>query len=221
MMEVFRVDVHRTAEPKPYNACERLAFVPPSRRVGGVPSVFVLHMLMPDYAQPKLSTRREGPGFCITAFAQMTPETRAAFESGELSNAHKLMRTYLLARCQWNESRARSNSKMIVLCPNLDTCSAFNVVTRRLGKIGHAKPFICNKSATFFDSPAVVECDINVHNFRKMALRGLGTVKKHLRRLFLDIGLVLEGEGNAELPERMMLAFRMSQLDLASVTHSI
>ena len=91
----------------------------------------------------------------------------------------------------------------------------FGFVAKGLIKKYNAKPFVARTSTSFHHEPGVLfGIDIDVHVFSYAARKGLHSMKDTLTSAVFDLGFVVEGRENRELPEQMLCAARLSKVDL-------
>jgi hypothetical protein len=87
---------------------------------------------------------------------------------------------------------------------------------------GNGKPFMVNKTGFFTKrqsgSSSYFEIGVNAHNFGPVATNGLRNCHGYFSKLVLDIGVTLQGDSEAELPERLLFAFRAVKPDLTKIT---
>merc|ERR1712154_358239 len=93
--------------------------------------------------------------------------------------------------------------------------SKFGFVANKLIKKYNAKPFLAKTSTTFYYEPGIYfGVDIDIHSFGYPAKKGLDMIKDTIHSAIFDVGFVIEGQENHELPEQMIAAFRESKLNI-------
>jgi hypothetical protein len=58
-----------------------------------------------------------------------------------------------------------------------------------------------------------LECDLDIGNSSKTARRIVSVCRRYMSALSVDIGFVIEGKTEEELPEEMMGAIRIHEVD--------
>ena len=184
----------------------------------------------------------DGPGTHICVVARMTDKTRDALrESG--GDARAMPPEVALVWRHFNAevdadgadapphaAVARRATKMVcmVAAGQEELPWAVRVA---IGQ-GNGKPFMVNKTGFFTKrertagsppgsgpgSGSYFEIGVNAHNFGPVATNGLRNCHGYFSKLVLDIGVTLQGDSEAELPERLLFAFRAVKPDLARIT---
>ena len=97
--------------------------------------------------------------------------------------------------------------------------SKFGFLAQKLINKYNAKPFLARQSTTYyFDSlDTHFGVDVDVHEFGYPAKKGLHLVKDSTAPAIYDVGIVIEGKSDQELPEQMLLCFRMSKLPIPTL----
>merc|ERR1719204_3044996 len=98
--------------------------------------------------------------------------------------------------------------------------SKFGFVTKGLIKKYNAKPFLARTSTAFEHVPQVLfGVEIDIHLFSFAARKGLHAIglRDTLASGIIDIGFVIEGREDRELPEQMLSSVRISKLNLDAI----
>eukprot|EP00483_Globobulimina_turgida_P010924 UN10945 len=91
----------------------------------------------------------------------------------------------------------------------------FGFLANRLLKRYNGKPFLARTSSTFYYEPCqYFAADIDVHVFGYTARQGLSFVKDTIQTAIYDIGLVIEGHSNQQLPEQILACCRISKMGI-------
>ena len=216
--------------------------------IHGCPTVYIANLMLPDYPPlnpvfGKYDRKKgpDGPGQHICVVARMTDKTRDALrEAGGDARAMPpevaLMSRHFNAEVDADGAdapphgaSARRATKMVcmVAAGQEDLPWAVRVA---IGQ-GNGKPFMVNKTGFFTkrersatsqtgtpNSGSYFEIGVNVHNFGPVATNGLRNCHGYFSKLVLDIGVTLQGDSEAELPERLLFAFRAVKPDLTRIT---
>jgi hypothetical protein len=67
----------------------------------------------------------------------------------------------------------------------------------------NAKPILIRKTGTIFRGTNYIEKDIHVHKFANMAKQSIFLLSSRCSKLYMQIGFVIEGKENSELPETL------------------
>mmetsp|Transcript_2905 Transcript_2905/g.10028 ORF Transcript_2905/g.10028 Transcript_2905/m.10028 type:complete len:301 (+) Transcript_2905:103-1005(+) len=82
----------------------------------------------------------------------------------------------------------------------------------------NGKPVIINKTGELHQGKSssgasYMEMDILVHKWQYIARKGLYSIKEHYCTLDAEVGFVIQGEADSELPERMLGAVEINGVD--------
>ena len=77
----------------------------------------------------------------------------------------------------------------------------------------NGKPVLINKSGSFFRRDGYIEHTVNVHLFSYIARKALHTLQPKFSRMVLNIGFVIEGRDDDELPECMLGVAKVIHMD--------
>ncbi|GMI28869.1 hypothetical protein TeGR_g14188, partial [Tetraparma gracilis] len=77
----------------------------------------------------------------------------------------------------------------------------------------NGKPVIINKTGAFFRKENHIELTIDVHNFAYLARKGLYSIMPKFPTMKLNVGFVIEGRDDDELPECMMGVGKLCYMD--------
>jgi hypothetical protein len=92
-------------------------------------------------------------------------------------------------------------------------------IQKSLVKQFNGKPVLTRPQHSFFKGTTdkgvpYFELDLDVHIFNSLARRGFYSMMSSMAKVVLDIGVVLEGKSDDELPENMLGCIRYSMVDL-------
>ena len=188
----------------------------------------------------------DGPGQHVCVVARMTDATRDALRASGGDTTRMPPEVALMSRhfnaevdaggadAPPHAAAARRVTKMVcmVAAGQEELPWAVRVA---IGQ-GNGKPFMVNKTGFFTKRErsrsqtteqrgsdpksrgSYFEIGVNAHNFGPVATNGLRNCHGYFSKLVLDIGVTLQGDSEAELPERLLFAFRAVKPDLTRIT---
>lgn len=122
-----------------------------------------------------------------------------------------LLKRFLEA-CNNDEENIRKRLKCIPRIVNPDEMQ-INFATKRLVTTYNAKPFMTGpRCHTFYRGENYLEVDVDVHRFCYLARKAGYSMMDELGRMVLDLGLVVEGHSDEELPEQILGCVRVARL---------
>jgi hypothetical protein len=77
------------------------------------------------------------------------------------------------------------------------------------------KPVMTRPQHRFFRGPGYLEVDIDAHYYAYIARKGMHAYRNHLDKMVFDSGFVLQGGAAEELPEQILAATRLHNLDFS------
>eukprot|EP00850_Spirogloea_muscicola_P002256 SM000008S22345 [mRNA] locus=s8:1116669:1119230:- [translate_table: standard] len=95
--------------------------------------------------------------------------------------------------------------------PDLDLTAA----ERKLALSFHEKPVLSRPQHEFFEGPTYLEIDLDVHRFSFLGRKFLHSLREKLRACVIDISLLIQANSLEELPEHMLCALRLHQIDFS------
>lgn len=183
-----------------------------------VPPVIVINIMAPWYApsNPLWGARvTDGKGYQLVLYAAITDWAAEAFRSGEITPSLKLLQSFIEASQQpgWADSDFRKRFKVIAKIANVKHVQ-FNFALRKLVNSYNAKPFIARDSSTMYTKPGhYFQVDIDIHaGFGYPARSGLWSIKDIISELIFDLGFVIEGHPDEELPEQILCCARIARI---------
>lgn len=125
-----------------------------------------------------------------------------------LSRAEKTLAKWLLGDDQYKTARLK-------LIPNVAAGPwvVRNLVTGKPTLIGKKLPISYNYNPKEGSKQDFLECNLDVGNSTKAAQKIVSVCRRYMTSLTVDIGFVIEGTTPDELPEEMMGAIRIHQID--------
>ena len=202
LYEVFATDIFssasrvdhastRFAMPEEYaNVDTKNAFVPP---------VFVVQIQIPAEEPSIWSPVTDGPGWSICMFFRITESTLKQLEN--LSTASPAVKLW----AQWCEKAPedkawRARFKFISSCSNLVELGVPSSIANY-----NAKPILIRRTGSLYrgEGNKYMEFDMHIHTFDTMAKKGIFYMTSLCAEMFCQIGYVIEGRTDEELPEAL------------------
>lgn len=113
-----------------------------------------------------------------------------------------------------DKGELRQRFKGIARMMNVDKVGLGGPI-KKLVSSYNATPFLIRTCSVFWRGDRYFEVDVDVHRFSYTARLGLRGVQEKIKSVVFDIGFVIEGHSDFELPENMLGAVRMGKLDLS------
>ncbi|ETO13394.1 hypothetical protein RFI_23983 [Reticulomyxa filosa] len=107
---------------------------------------------------------------------------------------------------QYNGKKKKKNINCIVLFCHSHTNEHIQYTNK-------GKPFLARTSSTFYHEPGkYFAADIDAHLFGFPARKGLSYIKDTINSMIYDVGFVIEGHTDEELPEQILCCARVSRI---------
>eukprot|EP01084_Bolivina_argentea_P138307 243523_1 len=179
------------------------------------PPLFVLNIMIPHYPPEIMGEKLDGESYQLLIYAHLTSEIeKEIMNSKDLRSSVKLLREFI--HSDLVNSDIRNRFKVIARMMNSNYID-FGFVGNRLIKRYNGKPFLAKTSSTFYYEPhKYFAADIDVHLFGYPARKGLSCVRDNIHSAIYDIGLVIEGNTNHQLPEQILACCRVSKIGFDS-----
>ena len=75
----------------------------------------------------------------------------------------------------------------------------------------NAKPVLIRRTGTIFRGPNYMEMDIHVHKFANLAKQSIHLITSRCSLMAMQIGFVIEGREDAELPETLFACIAVNK----------
>lgn len=175
-----------------------------------LPPLFILNLMVPNYAPELMGNKSDGEGYSLIFYAHLTSHTQQLIKQGKMLPAIDLMKDFI--HSDLVNSELRNRFKCIVRLMN-PSHTNFGFLANKLVKRYNGKPFLARTSSTFYHEPGrYFAADIDVHVFGYPARQGLSYVKDTIQTAIYDIGFVIEGHTNEQLPEQILSCCRISKM---------
>ena len=193
--------------------------VPQCEKEHALPPLLIINIMAPNY-KPEMGKngKCDGIGFQEVIYCHLSDNTTKKLQKFSKSTSAKKSplspSIKLFSQFTRNESLQKSRFKIIARCMN-GKYTKLGFVVNKLIKTYNAKPFVAKTSTTYYyEEGKYFGIDIDIHSFGYAAKKGFDLVKDMLPTIIFDIGFVMEGCANNELPEQMLVAKRVSKLGL-------
>lgn len=168
-----------------------------------------MNSCIPSYDPPNPvwgPTRTDGPGFSLVIYFLMTPETREALlDLDTAPPAVKLLRNFVLD----DSTEMRDRFKIMGDLVNFSELE-FGYATNQIVEKYNQKPVLSRPEHFFFtDNNSFFEVDIDVHIFGYVPKSVLAACRGELDKLHVEMGFVIQGNEDDELPETVLGQARM------------
>jgi hypothetical protein len=200
-----------------------------------VPTVLIVNVMIPDYAPDtgvfgKLAkVAPDGQGHQVCMVCTLADWAREAFENTKDWKDLPPELSLLLRYIEGEDGKdgfdppphswiPRQKTKVVVMVKGGQHELPWPV--RMALSKGNGRPFMTDRTGNFTKRGGCFEVDIDGHNFKPLATNSLRTCHAYFKYLILDIGIVIQGEDEKELPERLLTCLRVSYPDLEGVTAS-
>lgn len=160
-----------------------------------VPPYFIIQIQIPSEAPPMFATVEDGPGWAILMYFMITEDT--CKQLSNLATASPAVRLF----AQYCEKAPidplwRGRFKVICNCLNLEELGMPSAITTY-----NAKPVLIRRTGSLVRGSNYLEMDIHVHKFNNVAKQCIHTVSTRCGLMYMQIGFVIEGRDDKELPE--------------------
>merc|ERR1719384_916424 len=175
-----------------------------------LPPLFILNVMVPNYTPELMGGKSDGEGYQMILYAHLSQEIANQLQQNKLSPAVKLFKDFIHSDLVNSELRNRFKCIARIMNPNH---TDFGFLANRLVKRYNGKPFLARTSSTFYhEAGKYFAADIDAHVFGYPARQGLSYVKDTIQTAIYDVGFVVEGHTNDQLPEQIVACCRMSKI---------
>ena len=219
LFELYTVDLVRTPERLREST---MVFKPPS--IPGVtdvttgsayiPPMIIVSCGIPSEEPSMFNSEPDGASFMAIFYFVISEETLAALKGG-IDTAPPAVRL-LEEWCRRSETEPAFRGRFKAMCI-LDDIEKQGLPMPIPGYNG--KPVLINKSGEFFRRENHIEMTVNVHLFAYIARKMLYTIQPKFPTMCLNVGFVIEGRDDDELPEVMLGVGKLVYMDPASAPH--
>jgi hypothetical protein len=213
LYEVYGIDAYSSEQklahvgrviqlPEPDPAVEAL----------GLPSLLVINFMIPNYPPSGLLKKKvsDGPGWNLVIHCRLADATLADISAGRTPPSVELFRRFV---DPVNGSALRKNCLKCIFGAVDPNEPGFNMVTRKLVTSYNFKPFLSKTASSFYRAKSYFEIDIDIHTWGQTALSGFNSIKSRMSRMNIRGGIVIEADGDEQMPEQMLFANYLSHMD--------
>jgi hypothetical protein len=183
--------------------------IPAGHKGLAIPPLIIVNCQIPHHGPSFTGIAGDGKGANAVYFMRLNEATVTALkaDASTYSNALKLLIRFV------NESRTdkamRHNFKVICLVENMSELGMGS-----LSKLS-GKPVLTRATGTTIIAPSgdYMEFDINVHNFSALARKSLQSAQGYVAQMEQQVGFVIQGTQDDELPEQMLGVARVHLTD--------
>ena len=208
--------------------CEQIALysLPPNCPLP-LPPLCIINIMLPNY-KPEMGKTTDGPGYGILMVAHLSRElfdqltelakNPEAEVDGLQVNPVQLLLNFMKSD-ESQTDKVRERMKLINRCMNPKTVGFGWALNKALKKY-NAKPFLARTSTTFYYEPGLYfGIDIDISLWGYPAKKGLASMWEDIPKMIFDVGFVIEGRDDHELPEQLVCGLRISKMDFDTVAH--
>jgi len=158
---------------------------------------------------PMFGAPGDGVGYSLVFYFVMTKEGRRAIESGSTPAA----RLYERFCKGWQSEGLHSRLKCIPQVVDIHELDVGLTWNSFLAKY-NAKPFLTGpKCHVFYEGKGYLEADVDIHRYCYLARKMCPALVGSLTLMKVDVGIVVEGQGDDEQPETLLGCVRMNHID--------
>lgn len=214
--ETFAVDVYQSSTKLSHIG--RVAALPadpaPPPADCGLPPYVIINWMVPNYAPGGLlgGKKTNGPGWNLVLYCRLSDSVRAMLHDGTAAEQPSidLLRRYMHPT---GGSVLRGTRLKCVFGLIDKEAPAFGMVMKQMIKSYNFKPFLSKTASFCYWGKDYFEIDIDIHTWGTTALSGFNTIKEKIPQLLLRGGVVIEAEGDSEMPEQMLANVLLSRVD--------
>lgn len=193
----------------------------PQARAGRLlPEVIIVHFQLPFQAGPIYGQHPPDDNGCSVIVCFAATEEARLLDKDAASGSPGVQ---LLARYLREEGHPFTEGSYVSGClkvvgvlenlDDLDIPSAMKPVVRRF----NGKPVLVERDSKRYwavERPDIVELTIDIRGFNPLARSMLRRLRGQLQRAVIQLGILIQGCEDSELPEQLLGAVRLSHLDL-------
>lgn len=213
LYEVYGVDAYSSAQKLPHvGRVMQLPEPDPNAAALGLPSILIINFMIPNYPPSGLMKKKvdNGPGWNLIIHCRVTDATLTAIKEGKPPPSVELFKRFIdpVNGCKLRKSRLKC------IFGTADPSEpGFNMVTKQLVQNYNFKPFLSKTASSFYSCESHFEIDVDIHTWGHAALSGFNTIKSKMSRMVIRGGIVIEADGDAEMPEQALFGTYLSYMD--------
>lgn len=172
-----------------------------------VPPMFVVNCGIPSEEPSVFGSSDDGVSFISIFYFVISEETKRQLK--DLDNASPAVKLFAeWCRRAEDEAAFRGRFKAMCILDDIKNLGLPSFISNYNGK-----PVLINKSGTFYRRKNYIEMNINVHIFAFIARKALYSLQPKFPKMVLNVGFVIEGRDDSELPECMFGSARLMHMD--------
>eukprot|EP00850_Spirogloea_muscicola_P005402 SM000024S07864 [mRNA] locus=s24:902174:904738:+ [translate_table: standard] len=188
-----------------------------------LPRLLVVNVQLPCYAPQVFGGTDDGEGVSVVFYCRLNEE----FEQSGPPQAMQALQRFVTNEMEVVKGRFMGETAVpfrerlkivtrLMNLPDLDLTAA----ERKLALSFHEKPVLSRPQHEFFEvgnprGPTYLEVDLDVHRFSFLGRKFLHSLREKLRACVIDISLLIQANSLEELPEHMLCALRLHQIDFS------
>ena len=182
----------------------------------GIPRLLIINTQLP-YSSPSLwspQSTDSDPGFSIVSYYAISPSLAESLALGQGASEPPAVKLLKRLISEGKSSKEDTSLKTIGLVENMEDVGFPDIVSGYNGK-----PVLVTKSARLGFVPSKESCEIleiefDVRLWSILARKSLYSLREKLKDARCQIGMLIEGKSDDELPEQLLGCFGIHFLDM-------
>ncbi|KAF1329661.1 hypothetical protein FI667_g5842, partial [Globisporangium splendens] len=173
--------------------------------------IFIINAQLPSYA-PSVwgDASSDGPGFSLVLYWKIPKEVHEELKNPS-TPALRLLKRFLNAG---NDTSLTDRFKVIAQVTNQDECGITGMGKKLLASHNSTPVLTRPQHRIYHFNEGSTEIVVDIHAFSYIARRGIHLLLDKTSKLVIDIGFVLQGETEDELPEQILGCCRLDHADV-------
>uniref|UniRef100_K3X2L6 PH domain-containing protein n=1 Tax=Globisporangium ultimum (strain ATCC 200006 / CBS 805.95 / DAOM BR144) TaxID=431595 RepID=K3X2L6_GLOUD len=173
--------------------------------------IFIINAQLPSYA-PSVwgDASSNGPGFSLVLYWKIPKEVHEELKNPS-TPALRLLKRFLNAG---NDTSLTDRFKVIAQVTNQDECGITGMGKKLLASHNSTPVLTRPQHRIYHFNEGSTEIVVDIHAFSYIARRGIHLLLDKTSKLVIDIGFVLQGETEDELPEQILGCCRLDHADV-------
>eukprot|EP00456_Euglypha_rotunda_P048017 TRINITY_DN3846_c0_g1_i3.p1 TRINITY_DN3846_c0_g1~~TRINITY_DN3846_c0_g1_i3.p1 ORF type:complete len:309 (+),score=45.83 TRINITY_DN3846_c0_g1_i3:77-928(+) len=187
----------------------------PKARSDGIPELFMINFMIPGYEPPNPIWGKaidDGKGYSVVLYFRLSEYcSQLLNDESKAPPAIKLFQKFIQSAKSGDELKGRL--KAIPFAVNVAELN-LSAALRQVLSSYNAKPFLTGpKYHSFVSGENWLECDVDIHRYCYAARKAASGLLKSLPEMIVDLGIVVEGQADEELPEQLLGCCRLIKID--------